>query len=205
MREYRTYKTEPQEPALGKVTHLHMKKKGSKAIMTYERTADERRATIGFVLQYFGHKNEVALSQASWVDPRTRSCIYGIRTTGSSASMQKKKKRKMQTKKVYLSKDPRYSLRSLTITMKDVFHVYNAHDGSYGCDKIANQLCPFRLPSVIWEPGHHLTEVLASAELQCSEGHTDPLPDSGHHHVLMVLHQEDLSEVGLFRLMAGDH
>lgn len=83
--------------------------------------------------------------------------------------------------------------------MKDVLHIHGGHDGSCGSSKIADQLRPFCLPGVIREPGRHLTEVLAGAERQHS-----PLLDFGHHHVLMILHQEDLPEAGLLRLMARD-
>jgi hypothetical protein len=107
---------------------------------------------------------------------------------------ERKKKSKIQTKRVYLSKDPRYNLRSLVAGTEDVFHVYGDHDGSYGGSKVTNQLCPL---------GRHLTEVLAGVELQRSKGNTSSLPNSGHHRTLVVLHQKNLPKASLFCLMPG--
>ena len=43
----------------------------------------------------------------------------------------------------------------------DVFHVYGGHDGGHSRGKATNQLYPLRLSGMVWEPGCHLTEVLA--------------------------------------------
>jgi hypothetical protein len=55
---------------------------------------------------------------------------------------------------------------------------------------------------MIQEPRHHLTEVLAGAELYGGEGDVGFLPDSSHHHAFMVLHQENLTKASLLHLVA---
>jgi hypothetical protein len=119
------------------------------------------------------------------VDPHARPRDYGIQAIISSTSTQKKKKHKIQTKEFYSLKEPRYNLRLLASVMEDVLHVYSAHDG--GCDggKATDQLRP---TSMDREPRCHLMEVLASAELQGSEGNTGSQLDSGHHRAFMFLH-----------------
>ena len=58
---------------------------------------------------------------------------------------------------------------------------------------------------MVWEPGLHLEEVLEGAQLHGGEGDAISLPNSDHHRMLVVHHQESLSEVGLLRLMVGGH
>jgi hypothetical protein len=87
--------------------------------------------------------------------------------------------------------------------MEDVLHVYSGHDSGHSGSKVTDQPYLLRLHGMIQKPRRHLMEVLSDAELHHGEGNTDSLPDSGHHRVLVVLHQEDLPEVGFRRLMVG--
>jgi hypothetical protein len=61
------------------------------------------------------------------------------------------------------------------------------------------------LAGMIQKPRRHLTEVSASLKLQGGESNAGPLLDSGHHHAFVVLHQKNLLEMGLLRLMARSH
>ena len=86
---------------------------------------------------------------------------YDIQTIESLMNTRREKKHEIQTKKFYLLKNPRYNLRSLATAAKDVLHVY----GGRGGGKATNQLHPLCLPSMVWEPGRHLTEILAGTKL----------------------------------------
>ena len=87
--------------------------------------------------------------------------------------------------------------------MEDDLHIHGIHDGGHSGSEATNQLHLLCLPDMVQEPRCHLAEDLAGVELHGSEGDAGTLPDSNHHRTFMVLHQKNLSEVGLFRLMAG--
>jgi hypothetical protein len=115
-----------------------------------------------------------------------------------------RKEAKRQIKKTSLLESPRYNLRPLATTTKDVLHIHGGHnDGGGGGSEVTNQLSLPHLPVMVREPGLHPAEVLAATELHGSEGNTGTLLDSCHHSLLMVLHQENLPEASFLHLMAG--
>ena len=67
----------------------------------------------------------------------------------SATDTQKKEKRGIQTKELYLSKDLGYNLRLLDTTMEDVLHAYSGHNSSYSSGEAANQLRSLRLAGMV--------------------------------------------------------
>jgi hypothetical protein len=68
---------------------------------------------------------------------------------------------------------------------------------------IANKRHPLLQPGMIRKPRRHPAELLACAHLHGGEGDAGSLLDPRHHNLLMVLHQENLSEASFLHLLAG--
>jgi hypothetical protein len=117
----------------------------------------------------------------------------------------KKMKLKHSEQKIYSPKNPRYNLRPLATTTKDVLHIHDGHDGSCSGGKVVDQLPPLLLLGVVQKLRLHLTEVLAGTQLHGGKDDTGSLPAPYNQCPLTVLHQESLPEASLLHLLVGSH
>lgn len=85
----------------------------------------------------------------------------------------------------------------------DILHVHGSHDDVRDRSKVANQLRPFHLTSMVREPGHHPVKVPVDAQLHGDKGDASSLLDPHDHRTIVVLNRKRLSEASHLRLMAG--